>query len=70
MIAVPHGSYDGAALLLSLPQGRKLKEITDALVAAGGSVRGTALVGGHATRYTVSPAAERARGQKKSGGSS
>ncbi len=70
VIAVPHGSYDGAALLLSLPPGRKLKEITDALVAAGGSVRGTALVGGHATRYTVSPASASARGQKESGGSS
>jgi chorismate mutase len=67
VIALPHGSYDGAALLLSLPQGRKLKEITDALTAAGGSVRGTALVGGHATRYTVSPAAARAGGPKKPG---
>jgi chorismate mutase len=70
MIAVPHGSYDGAALLVSLPQGRKLKEITDALVAAGGSVRGTALVGGHATRYTVSPASKSAGSRKKPGVSS
>jgi chorismate mutase len=70
VIAVPHGSYDGAALLLSLPQGRKLKEITDALVAAGGSVRGTALVGGHATRYTVSPASKSAGSEKKPGVSS
>jgi len=70
VIAVPHGSYDGAALLLSLPQGRKLKEITDALVAAGGSVRGAALVGGHATRYTVSPASKSAGNQKKPGVSS
>jgi len=70
VIAAPHGAYDGAALLLSLPQGRKLKEITDALVATGGSVRGTALVGGHATRYTVSPAASSAGSQKKPGVSS
>src|SRR6202158_643341 len=70
VIAVPHGSYDAAALLLSLPQGRKLKEITDALVAAGGSVRGTALVGGHATRYTVSPASKSAGSKKKPGVSS
>ena len=66
-IAVPHGSYDGAALLLSLPHGGKIAEITEALVAAGGSVRSTALVGGHATRYTVSP---NDRGLKKSGVSS
>ena len=70
VIAAPHGAYDGAALLLSLPQGRKLKEITDALVAAGGSVRATALVGGHATRYTVSPASKSAGSQKKPGVSS
>ena len=69
VIAVPHGSYDGAALLLSLPHGRKIAEITDALVAAGSSVRSAALVGGHATRYTVPPAASRA-GAKKSGASS
>ena len=55
VIAMPDGA-DGAALLLSLSPGRTLKEITEALVAAGGSMRGTALVGGHATRYTVPPA--------------
>jgi hypothetical protein len=70
VIAVPHGSYDGAALLVSLPQGRKLKEVTDALVATGGSVRSTALVGGHATRYTVSPASKSAGSRKKLGVSS
>ena len=53
VLAVPHGEFDGAALLLSLPPGRKLAETTAALIAAGASVRGTALVGGHATRYTV-----------------
>lgn len=52
-IAVPHGEFDGAALLISLPAGRKLEATTAALIAAGVSVRGTALVGGHATRYTV-----------------
>jgi hypothetical protein len=52
-IAVPHGEFDGAALLLSLPPGRKLEETTQALIAAGASVRATALVGGHATRYTI-----------------
>ncbi|HLL28222.1 MAG TPA: chorismate mutase [Xanthobacteraceae bacterium] len=67
VIAVPLGAYDGAALLLSLPPGRKLDEITGALTAAGGSVRSSALVGGHATRYTLPPAGER---KKKSGVSS
>jgi chorismate mutase len=59
VIAEPHGSFDGAALLLSLPPGRKIAEIIEALTAAGGSVRGSALVGGHATRYTVPPASAR-----------
>ncbi len=54
VIAVPHGTFDGASLLASVPQG-KHKEIASALVSAGSSVRSMALVGGHATRYTVSP---------------
>jgi chorismate mutase len=53
VIAVPHGEFDGAALLASIPPERTLDQLTDALVAAGASVRSTALVGGHATRYTV-----------------
>lgn len=53
VIALPHGEFDGAALLASIPPGRSLDEVTQALVAAGASVRSTALVGGHATRYTV-----------------
>lgn len=53
VLAVPHGEFDGAALLMSLPPGRKLEETTAALFGAGASVRATALVGGHATRYTV-----------------
>jgi chorismate mutase len=53
LIAVPDSAFDGAALLLSLPPGRKLAEVTDALIGAGASVRSTALVGSHATRYTV-----------------
>lgn len=52
---VPHRSSDRAALLVSLPKEKALAEITAALQAAGVSVQGTALVGGHATRYTVSP---------------
>ncbi|HXF86912.1 MAG TPA: chorismate mutase [Xanthobacteraceae bacterium] len=52
-IAVPDSAFDGAALLLSLPPGRKLAEVKEALIRAGASVRSTALVGSHATRYTV-----------------
>jgi chorismate mutase len=54
VLAVPEGAFDGAALLVSVPQGRSLAEVTDALVKAGASVRSQALVGSHATRYTVS----------------
>jgi chorismate mutase len=52
-IAVPDRAFDGAALLVSVPQGGSLSAITDALVKAGASVRSAALVGSHATRYTV-----------------
>jgi chorismate mutase len=54
-LAVPEGAFDGAALLVSVPAGHAIEEVTQALVAAGASVRSQALVGGHATRYTVSP---------------
>jgi chorismate mutase len=53
VLAVPESAFDGAALLVSLPPSHKFAEITAALIAAGASVRTTALVGGHATRYTV-----------------
>lgn len=53
VIAVPDRAFDGAALLVSVPQGRTLAEVMAALVNAGASVRGQALVGSHATRYTV-----------------
>jgi chorismate mutase len=53
VIAVPDRAFDGAALLISLPQGGRIAAITDALVAAGASVRATTLVGSHATRYRV-----------------
>ena len=54
VVAVPEGAFDGAALLVSLPADRKIEAITDALQKAGVSVRSLALVGSHATRYTVS----------------
>ena len=52
-IAVPDSAFDGAALLVSVPAGGKLDDVTAALVKTGASVRSTALVGSHATRYTV-----------------
>jgi hypothetical protein len=52
VIAVPDRAFDGAALLASVPKGR-IDELTAALVKAGASVRSKALVGSHATRYTV-----------------
>jgi chorismate mutase len=54
VIVVPQGSFDGAAVLVSVPQGKHIGEITAALANAGGSIRSQALVGSHATRYTVS----------------
>jgi chorismate mutase len=54
VIAVPDRAFDGAALLISVPQGGAVAAITDTLVRAGASVRGSTLVGSHATRYRVS----------------
>jgi chorismate mutase len=53
VIAVPDRAFDGAALLVSIPQDGSIANITAALVKAGSSVRATALVGSHATRYRV-----------------
>jgi len=52
-LAVPDSAFDGAALLLTLPRETGLDEISAALVRAGATVRSAALVGSHATRYTV-----------------
>src|SRR5215471_16027694 len=52
-VTVPEGTFDGAALLVSVPKGRTLADIIAALVAADASVRSQALVGSHATRYMV-----------------
>ena len=54
LIAIPEGSFDGAALLVSVPQADGIEPVTKALIKAGASVRATALVGSHATRYRVS----------------
>ena len=53
IIAVPDKAFEGAALLITVPQGAELKTITDAMVKAGATLRSAALVGSHATRYTV-----------------
>jgi chorismate mutase len=52
-IAVPDRAFDGAALLVTLPKGVSLESTSAALVKAGAPVRSAALVGSHATRYTV-----------------
>lgn len=52
-IAVPDRAFDGAALLVTVPTGVTLETITQGLVKAGATVRSTALVGSHATRYTI-----------------
>ena len=53
-IAVPDPMLDdGAALLVSIPAGGKVADVTAALVKAGAKVHSSALVGSHATRYTV-----------------
>ena len=55
---------DGAALLISVPPDRKLTDVTAALVKAGASVRSSALVGSHATRYTVPASSARAQAKR------
>jgi chorismate mutase len=53
VIAVPDRAFDGAALLISVPQNGSIARVTDALIKAGASVRASGLVGSHATRYRV-----------------
>jgi chorismate mutase len=53
-IAVPDRAFDGAALLVSVAQGG-IDPVADALLRTGASIRSRALVGSHATRYTVQP---------------
>jgi chorismate mutase len=52
VIAVPDHAFDGAALLVSVERGG-INKVSEALVKTGASIRSTALVGSHATRYTV-----------------
>jgi hypothetical protein len=53
IVAVPDTAFDGAALLVSVTGNTSLDTIKSALIEAGASVRSTALVGSHATRYTM-----------------
>ena len=53
VVAVPDRAFDGAALLLSVPHGG-VDALTAVLVKSGASIRSSALVGSHATRYTIS----------------
>ena len=55
IVAVPDTAFDGAALLVSVSGASSLEKIRTALIEAGASVRSQALVGSHATRYTVAP---------------
>jgi len=55
VIAVPDRAFDGAELLISVPQGGSIDAVTDLLVKSGASVRCSALVGSHATRYRIAP---------------
>ena len=55
VVAVPDRALEGAALLISLPQGCDRAQVNAVLVKAGASVRSMALVGSHATRYMVGP---------------
>ena len=52
VIAVPDRAFDGAALLVSVEHGG-IAAVSKALIGIGASIRSTALVGSHATRYTV-----------------
>jgi chorismate mutase len=54
VVAAPDRAFDGAALLISVPQGGSIAAVTEALIKAGASVRACALVGSHAASYRVS----------------
>ncbi|HZE46396.1 MAG TPA: chorismate mutase [Xanthobacteraceae bacterium] len=56
VVAVPDRAFDGAALLVSVPNGGSIDRITDTLIKSGASVRAATLVGSHATRYRVEAA--------------
>jgi chorismate mutase len=53
-VVVPDRGFDGAALLIPVPETQSLDDITGALVKAGASVRSCTLAGSHASRYMLS----------------
>jgi hypothetical protein len=53
VIAVPDQAFDGAALLVSIPQGGSIDAVTDSLVRSEASVRASVLVGSHASRHQI-----------------
>jgi chorismate mutase len=56
VIAVPDRTFDGAALLVSVPQGGSIDALTSAITRCEVSLRSATLVGSHATRYRVTAA--------------
>jgi hypothetical protein len=52
VIAVPDSAFDGAALLVSIEHGG-VGAVSETLLKDGVSIRSSALVGSHATRYTI-----------------
>jgi chorismate mutase len=59
VVAAPDRAFDGAALLISVPQRGCIATITDTLIKAGASVRASTSVGSHATGYRLSAPAAR-----------
>jgi chorismate mutase len=53
VIVVPDEGFDGAALLVSVPHRGSIDTVKDGLIKCGASVRGSVLVGSHATRYRI-----------------
>jgi chorismate mutase len=53
LIAVPDTAFDGAALLISLPQEKRVEDATGTLVACGASIRSVTPVGSHARQYRI-----------------
>src|ERR1700716_1365097 len=64
VVAAPDQAFDGAALLISVPQGGSIATITAALITAGATVRACARVGSHATSYRFSAPQLKARERK------
>jgi len=54
LIAIPEGAFDGAALLVSVPETKTVDDIVAALRAPASRCAAKPFVGSHATRYMVS----------------